>query len=77
MPAPVDKVFSDKLHDVRAECDRFTIRPALGQERSNLTDQPALFWLVRGVYLIVYQSATSPLRILPVLPSAKNIGPQL
>lgn len=46
--------------------------PAIGHERCDLAKEPLRFWLVQP-YMIIYRPGTSPLEIVRVLHSARDI----
>ena len=48
-------------------------RPQIGHLRNDLTDQPVKFWSV-DTYLIIYDSAESPIRIVRVLSGSRDIS---
>jgi hypothetical protein len=43
----------------------------------DLTDDPVLFWPVRGQYMVIYLPGTEPLKIVRILQSARNASAQL
>jgi hypothetical protein len=49
----------------------------LGHRRLDLTDEPVLFWPVRGQYMVIYLSDTEPLKIVRILQGARNASAQL
>ena len=44
----------------------------MGHKRPDLTDEPVLFWPVRGHYLVIYQRATKPLKVARILHAARD-----
>ena len=57
-------------------CERLAVMPGLGHARTDLTAQPVKFWPVFS-YLLVYDPASTPLRIVAVLHAARDVGPTL
>jgi toxin ParE1/3/4 len=54
---------ADQLEDdIYAACELLAKNPRLGHRRSDLTDEPVLFWPVRGQYMVIYLPDTEPLR---------------
>ena len=47
--------------------------PGLGHRRQDLTDRPLKFWSVYS-YLIVYDPTNSPLTVIAVLHSARDVA---
>lgn len=52
---------------------RLAEMPRMGHARPDLTDHPYLFWPVYS-YLIVYDPATTPIRIMRVFHGAQDVG---
>ncbi|HJD55081.1 MAG TPA: type II toxin-antitoxin system RelE/ParE family toxin [Rickettsia endosymbiont of Pyrocoelia pectoralis] len=50
--------------------------PNMGSKREDLTNKPVRFWIVYNYY-IIYDPNTSPLQILRVISSYRNIENQL
>jgi toxin ParE1/3/4 len=54
--------------------ERLALRPALGRQRPELLPDPYRFWSLRGFpYVLVYNAATTPPRILQVLHTARDL----
>ena len=69
---------ADKLEeDIYEACELLANNPRLGHRRSDLTDEPVLFWPVRGHYLVIYLPDTAPLKIARILQGARNASAQL
>jgi plasmid stabilization system protein ParE len=69
---------ADKLEeDIYAACELLAKNPRLGHRRSDLTDEPVLFWPVRGQYVVIYLPDTEPLKIVRILQGARNASAQL
>jgi plasmid stabilization system protein ParE len=47
-------------------------RPGIGHARDDLTARPLKFWSVRS-YLVVYDPASRPLTVVPVLHGARDV----
>jgi toxin ParE1/3/4 len=59
---------------VRA-AERLVGQPKIGRHRPDLLAEPYRFWSLRGFpYLLVYDSAARPPRILRVLHMARDLG---
>ena len=69
-PAAADRLESD----IYEACDFLARNPRLGHKRADLTDEPVLFWQVRGHYLVVYQRASQPLKVVRILHAARDAG---
>jgi antitoxin ParD1/3/4 len=56
-------------------CDLLTDSPLAGRTRKELTPLPVRFWVVQPYtnYLIVYDPETSPLQIIRILHSARDV----
>src|ERR1700733_13545853 len=66
---------ADRLEaDIYKACELLAENPRLGHKRPDLTDEPVLFWQVRGVYLVIYQRETKPLRIVRILHGARDVS---
>ena len=66
---------ADKLEEeIYAACELLAKNPGLGHKRRDLTSEPALFWPVRGVYLIIYLDGTKPVKILRVIHGARDVS---
>ena len=64
---------ADKLEeDIYAACELLAKNPRLGHRRSELTDEPVLFWPVRGQYMVIYLPDTEPPKIVRILQGARN-----
>ena len=46
--------------------------PGIGHTREDLTDRPVKFWTVFS-YLVIYDAASDPLRILAVVHGARDV----
>jgi plasmid stabilization system protein ParE len=76
--APDNVAAADKLEvDIYKACEMLAGNPRLGHKRPELTDEPVLFWTVRGQYLVIYQRETQPLKIVRILHGARDAVPQL
>jgi toxin ParE1/3/4 len=59
---------ADKLEDdIYAACELLAKNPRLGHRRLDLTDEPVLFWPVRGQYIVIYLFDTKLLKIVRIL----------
>ena len=57
---------ADKLEeDIYAACELLAKNPRLGHRRSDLTDEPVLFWPVRGQYMVIYLPDTGAVEDRP------------
>ena len=64
--------------DIHAACDKLASKRAFGHPRKDLTPDPdLLFFRVRNCYMIIYLSATEPLRIARVLHGARDVASEL
>lgn len=72
-PAAADKL-EGELYEA---CELLAKNPRLGHKRSELTDEPVLFWPVRGHYLVIYQRESKPLKIVRILHAARDAGEQI
>jgi len=52
--------------------NRLAGMPEIGHRREDLTERPVKFWSVYR-YLVVYDPATSPLTVIAVLHSARDV----
>jgi plasmid stabilization system protein ParE len=69
---------ADQLEaDIYQACAVLAENPRLGHKRPDLTDEPVLFWPVRGQYLVIYQRGASPLKIVRILHGARDASFQL
>jgi plasmid stabilization system protein ParE len=69
---------ADKLEeDIYAACELLAKNPRVGHQRSDLTDEAVLFWLVRRQYLVIYLPGTEPLKIVRILQGARNASAEL
>ena len=69
---------ADKLEeDIYAACELLARNPRLGHERSDITDDPVLFWPVRGNYMVIYLPDCEPVKIVRILHGARNVPTQL
>jgi toxin ParE1/3/4 len=66
-------VAADKLEtDIYKACELLAKNPRLGHKRPDLTDEPVLFWPVRGHYLVIYQRASQPLKVVRILHAGRD-----
>ena len=72
-PAAADKIEAE----IYKMCELLADNPRLGHKRPDLTDEPVLFWAVRGQYLVIYQQETQPLTIVRILHGARDAASQL
>jgi plasmid stabilization system protein ParE len=73
-----DLFAADKLEaDIYKACEVLAGDPGLGHKRPDLTDEPVLFWPVRGRYLVIYQRESQPLTIVRILHGARDVSCQL
>jgi plasmid stabilization system protein ParE len=72
-PAAADKLEAE----IYKACEVLTENPHMGHKRTDLTDEPVLFWPVRGHYLVIYQPETRPLMIARILHGARDTSSQL
>ena len=71
-------IAADKLEDdIYSACELLAKNPRLGHRRSDLTDEPVLFWPVRGQYMVIYLPDREPLKIVRILQGARNASAQL
>ena len=63
--------------DIYKACELLAKNPRLGHKRPELTDEPVLFWPVRGQYLVIYQRATQPLKVARILHAARDARQEL
>jgi len=69
---------ADKLEDdIYRACELLAKNPRLGHKRPDLTDEPVLFWPVRGQYLVIYQRATQPLKVARILHAGRDAKEEL
>src|ERR1700737_747601 len=69
---------ADKLEeDIYAAFDLLAKNPRLCHRSSDLTEEPVLFWLVRGQYVVIYLPDTEPLKIVRILQGARNASAEL
>jgi plasmid stabilization system protein ParE len=72
-PAAADKL-EEEIYEV---CELLAKNPGLGHQRSDLTDEPVLFWVVRGQYIVIYLPGLLPLKVVRILHGARNASAQL
>src|SRR5882762_3322269 len=72
-PAAADKLEAD----IYQACELLARNPRLGHKRPDLTDDPVLFWPVRGQYLVIYQRATQPIKVARILHAARDAREEL
>jgi len=71
-------IAADKLEDgIYAACELLAKNPRLGHRRPDLTDEPVLFWPVRGQYMVIDLPDIEPLKIVRILQGARNASAQL
>ena len=58
-------------------CELLARNPRLGHKRTDLTDEPVLFWPVRGNYLVIYLRDKQPLFIARILHAARDVKQQI
>ena len=71
---------ADRVEDcIYSACAFLTENPLLGHTREDLTSLPVRFWTVVGYtkYIIVYDAASKPLKVLRILHGSQNIAKQL
>jgi toxin ParE1/3/4 len=69
---------ADQLEgDIYAACELLAKNPHLGHKRPDLTEEPVLFWPVRGQYLVIYLAEAEPLKIVRILHGARNVFAEL
>jgi len=69
---------ADKLEaDIYKACEILAENPSIGHKRADLTDEPVLFWPVRGRYLVIYQREARPLKIVRILRGARDASSEL
>ena len=69
---------ADKLEtEIYEACDLLAQHSRLGHKRSDLTDEPVLFWLVQNQYLVIYRQASKPLKIVRILHGARDVSSEL
>lgn len=65
---------ADRLEEeILAACRRLAARPDVGHVRRDITDEPVLFFNVRGVYLIVYLEEAELLKVVRILHGARDL----
>jgi plasmid stabilization system protein ParE len=63
-----------RVYDALEEAfEQLADMPEMGHTRWDLTDRPLKFWTVYS-YLVVYDAASSPLRIVAVLHGARDVA---
>jgi plasmid stabilization system protein ParE len=67
-PDAADRVVADILDT----CERLGAMPGLGHTREDLTDRPVRFFPV-GRYLVIYRPDRTPIDIIAVLHSARDV----
>ena len=72
-PAAADKLEADIYH----ACVVLAENPHLGHKRPDLTDEPVLFWPVRGRYLVIYEPQPQSLKIVRILHGSRDASFQL
>jgi len=71
-PAAADQLEAD----IYLACELLAKNPRLGHQRPDLTDEPVLFWTVRGHYLVIYHGKKPPLQIVRILHAARDVKNQ-
>ena len=61
------KLFNDALQKIGDH-------PHLGQEREDLTEKSVRFWPVHRSYMVIYDTNTTPVNILRIYNSARDVG---
>jgi toxin ParE1/3/4 len=70
-PAAAQALVTEAVH----AAERLVRQPKIGRHRPDLLPEPYRFWSLRGFpYLLVYDSAAHPPRILRVLHMARDLG---
>ena len=54
-------------------CDLLADQPRIGHTRTDLTERPVLFWS-SGKYLIVYRPQPTPIRVIAIFHSARDVA---
>jgi plasmid stabilization system protein ParE len=72
-PAAADELEAE----IHQACELLAKNPRLGHKRPDLTDEPVLFWPVRGRYLVIYQHQSKPLKIARILHAARDAKEEL
>ncbi|MBS1831823.1 MAG: type II toxin-antitoxin system RelE/ParE family toxin [Acidobacteria bacterium] len=60
------------LRNIHAACRLIASDPGIGHVREDLTDKPVKFWRVYS-YLLVYDPASTPLRVIRLLHGARDV----
>jgi len=69
---------ANKLEDdIYKACELLAKNPRLGHKRPDLTDEPVLFWPVRGHYLVIYQRVTQLLKVARILHAGRDAREQI
>ena len=55
-------------------CQDLANNPDLGHKRTDLTDEPVSFHLVRSHYLVIYHKSKGPLKIVRILHAARDVS---
>jgi antitoxin ParD1/3/4/toxin ParE1/3/4 len=63
--------------EIYEACDLLARNPGLGHKRRDLTDEPVLFWPVRGRYLVIYRRESEPLKIVRILHGSRDAPTEL
>lgn len=64
---------ADKLEaDIYTACEMLAKNSRLGHKRPDLTDEPVLFWPVRGRYLVVYVRNSKPLLVVRIFHGSRD-----
>lgn len=73
-----DIAAADRLETgIYEACELLARNPGLGHKRLDLTEEPVLFWPVRGRYLLIYQRETQPLKVIRILHGARDASSEL
>ncbi len=67
------KAAANVREQLLSSLQRLGQNPGIGHSREDLTDRPLLFWPI-GRYLIIYDPATRPVRIVRVLDGARDVA---
>jgi plasmid stabilization system protein ParE len=72
-PSAADNLESE----IYQACEFLAKNPRLGHKRPDLTDEPVLFWPVRGHYLVIYLRESKPLKIVRVLHASREASEEI
>ena len=68
-PATARKI----LHEIREGIRLLSAYPGLGHLRTDITNRPLRFWLVRS-YLIIYDPRPRPIEIVRIVHGSRDVG---